>query len=143
MFLVALNKKLRDINWFNENKITEPDLMNYLDLVSLGTICDVVPIIGLNRAIVKQGLKVFGKRKNIGLRTLYDNCNINNEPNTYHLGYLIGPKINAGGRVGKSSHGADLLISKDPSKAYKIARLTVTKYRESLIIPVGRLRKEI
>jgi single-stranded-DNA-specific exonuclease len=116
MFLVALNSKLRNKNWFKLNNIIEPDILNFLDLVCLGTICDVVPVIGLNRAIVKQGLKVFGKRKNIGLKTLYDNCKIKNQPNTYHLGYLIGPKINAGGRVGKSAFGAELLISDNQEK---------------------------
>ena len=69
MFLVSLNKELRDKNWFNQNNIKEPNLINYLDLVSLGTVCDVVPLIGLNRAIVKQGLKVFKSKKNLGLKT--------------------------------------------------------------------------
>ena len=63
MFLVALNKKLRDQNWFEINSIIEPDLINILDLVSLGTVCDVVPLVGLNRAIVYQGLKVLKKKK--------------------------------------------------------------------------------
>ena len=99
-----------------------PDILNYLDLVCLGTICDVVPVIGLNRAIVKQGLKIFGKRKNIGLKTLYDNSKIKNQPNTYHLGYLIGPKINAGGRVGKSTFGAELLISDNQEKVDYLAK---------------------
>ena len=122
MFLVALNSKLRNKNWFRLNNIIEPDILNFLDLVCLGTICDVVPVIGLNRAIVKQGLKVFGKRKNIGLKTLYDNSKIKNQPNTYHLGYLIGPKINAGGRVGKSSFGAELLISDNQEKVDYLAK---------------------
>ena len=59
VFLVAINKKLRDEDWFNKNKINEPNILNFLDLVSLGTVCDVVPLIGLNRAIVKQGLKII------------------------------------------------------------------------------------
>ena len=122
MFLVALNSKLRNMNWFKLNNIIEPDILNFLDLVCLGTICDVVPVIGLNRAIVKQGLKVFGKRKNIGLKTLYDNSKIKNQPNTYHLGYLIGPKINAGGRVGKSAFGAELLISDNQEKVDYLAK---------------------
>ena len=66
IFLVALNKKLRDENWFIKNNITEPDILNFLDLVSLGTVCDVVPLIGLNRAMVKQGLKILKNRKNLG-----------------------------------------------------------------------------
>jgi len=114
MFLVALNKKLRDENWFEINKIKEPNILNFLDLVSLATVCDVVPLIGLNRAIVKQGLKVLKKRSNLGLKTLYDLCQIESQPTTYDLGFALGPRINAGGRVGKSSHGVNLLISDDP-----------------------------
>ena len=106
MTLISLNSSLRKINWFTENNLTEPNLLEYLDLVSLGTICDVVPLIGLNRAFVKQGLKVVNQRKNLGLKTLIDVCKINNQASTYHLGYIIGPKINAGGRAGKCSHGA-------------------------------------
>ena len=122
MYLVALNKKLRDSNWFNIKKITEPDILSFLDLVSLGTVCDVVPLIGLNRAIVKQGLKIFRKRTNLGLKTLYDLCNVKSEPTVFDLGFRIGPRINAGGRVGKSSHGAELLISNDPQRTYQIAK---------------------
>jgi len=121
MFLVALNKKLRENNWFEKNKVLEPNILNLLDLVSLGTVCDVVPLIGLNRAIVKQGLKVLKKRSNLGLKTLYDLCNIKSQPSTFDLGYILGPRINAGGRVGRSSHGAELLTSEDPQKAYRIA----------------------
>ena len=121
MYLVALNKKLREKNWVIENNILEPNILNLLDLVSLGTVCDVVPLIGLNRAIVKQGLKVLKKRTNLGLKTLYDLCKIKSQPSTFDLGYILGPRINAGGRVGRSSHGAELLTSEDPSKAYRIA----------------------
>ena len=115
MFLISLNKKLRDNNWFKINKVKEPNLINYLDLVSLGTVCDVVPLIGLNRAIVKQGLKVLKFKKNLGLKTLLDICKIETTPTPYHLGYVIGPRINAGGRVGKCSHGANLLLNINPS----------------------------
>ena len=121
MFLIALNKKLRDKNWFKEEKINEPNILNFLDLVSLGTVCDVVPLVDLNRAIVTQGLKVLKKRSNLGLKTLYDLCKIESQPTTYHLGYILGPRINAGGRVGKSSHGAELLASDDPQRTYQIA----------------------
>ena len=121
VFLVALNKKLRDANWFNDKKINEPNILNFLDLVSLGTVCDVVPLIGLNRAIVRQGLKIIKNRSNLGIKTLYDLCKIESQPTTFDLGYRLGPRINAGGRVGKSSHGAELLISEDPQKVYRIA----------------------
>ena len=99
MFLVSLNERLRSNNWFEKKNINQPNLLNYLDLVSLGTICDVVPLTGLNRAIVKQGLKVIKLKKNLGLKTLLDICKIETSPSTYHVGYMLGPRINAGGRV--------------------------------------------
>ena len=71
-------------------------MLNYLDLVSLGTVCDVVPLIGLNRAIVKQGLKIMKLKKNLGIKTLLDICKIETNPSVYHLGYILGPRINAG-----------------------------------------------
>ena len=121
MYLVALNKKLRDVNWFKKNKINEPNILNFLDLVCLGTVCDVVPLIGLNRAIVTQGLKVLKNRSNLGLKTLYDLCNVKSQPTVFDLGFRLGPRINAGGRVGKSSHGVELLVCENPQKAYQIA----------------------
>jgi len=127
MFLVALNKKLRENDWFSKEKIPEPNILNFLDLVSLGTVCDVVPLIDLNRAIVKQGLKVIKNRSNLGLKTLYDHCKMKAQPTTYDLGYQIGPRINAGGRVGKSTHGAELLTSNDPQRVYQIV-LDLDKY---------------
>ncbi len=121
MFLVSLNRELRNKDWFIKHNFKEPNLINYLDLVSLGTVCDVVPLVGLNRAIVKQGLKVLKSKKNLGLKTLLDICRIETNPSIYHLGYLIGPRINAGGRVGKCSHGANLLLNKDPKSSFKLA----------------------
>ena len=121
MFLVSLNRSLRLSNWFIANKINEPDLINYLDLVSLGTVCDVVPLVGLNRAIVKQGLKIIKTKKNLGLKTLLDICKIETNPSIYHLGFMLGPRINAGGRVGKCSHGANLLLNTNPKNAFKLA----------------------
>ena len=121
MFLVALNKRLRENNWFINKSIDEPDLLNFLDLVSLGTICDVVPLVDLNRAFVNQGLKVVNQKKNLGLKTLIEISEIENNLTTYHLGYVLGPKINAGGRVGKSTHGAKLLLNNDSKDAFKIS----------------------
>ena len=121
MFLVALNKELRTNNWFQNKDIEEPNLIEYLDLVTLGTICDVVPLIGLNRAMVTQGLKILKSKKNLGLKTLLNICGIETHPNIYHIGYMLGPRINAGGRVGKSSHGANLLLNSNPKEVFKIA----------------------
>ncbi len=121
MFLVALNKELRLVNWFKNENIVEPNLIEYLDLVTLGTVCDVVPLIGLNRAIVAQGLKILKTKKNLGLKTLLNICGIETHPNIYHVGYMLGPRINAGGRVGKSSHGANLLLNNNPKEVFKIA----------------------
>ncbi|MEC8074003.1 MAG: single-stranded-DNA-specific exonuclease RecJ [Pseudomonadota bacterium] len=121
MFLISLNKELRTTKWFIENQITEPNLIEFLDLVALGTVCDVVPLIGLNRAIVSQGLKILKSKKNLGLKTLLDICGVQSKPNVYHIGYLLGPRINAGGRVGKSTHGANLLINKNPKDVFKLA----------------------
>ncbi len=121
MFLISINKELRSVDWFKKNSLEEPNLMNFLDLVSLGTICDVVPLIGLNRAIVKQGLKILKLKKNLGIKTLLDICKVQTNPSTYHLGYILGPRINAGGRVGKCSHGANLLLNSNPKEVFKLA----------------------
>tara|TARA_B110000881_G_scaffold136291_1_gene119999 strand:- start:200 stop:1981 length:1782 start_codon:yes stop_codon:yes gene_type:complete len=121
MFLISLNRELRSMNWFKNNNIDEPNLIDFLDLVSLGTICDVVPLVDLNRAIVKQGLKVLKTKKNLGLKTLLDICKIETEPTPYHLGFKLGPRINAGGRVGKCSHGANLLLNNNAANAFKLA----------------------
>ena len=121
MTLISINSALRKQQWFIKKKIKEPNLLDFLDLVSLGTICDVVPLIGLNRAIVKQGLKIINLKKNLGLKTLIDLCNIEAKASTYHLGYVIGPRINAGGRVGKCSHGANLLLNNNAKESFQIA----------------------
>ena len=141
MFLVSINRKLRLESWFTKNKIDEPNLINYLDLVSLGTVCDVVPLIGLNRAIVKQGLKILKIKNNLGLKTLLDICNIESNPSIYHLGFMLGPRINAGGRVGKCSHGANLLLDTDPKNAFKLASELDQFNKERQMLEKDLLRK--
>ena len=141
MFLVALNKRLRDKNWFKKNTIIEPDLMNILDLVSLGTVCDVVPLIGVNRAFVRQGLKILKKKNNLGLKTLIEVCNIEKNITAHELGYVLGPRINAGGRVGKSSHGASLLLNQNPKEAFKLAADLNNCNEERKIIETELLNK--
>ena len=141
MFLVALNKKLRDQNWFLSNSIEEPNLMNILDLVSLGTVCDVVPLVGINRAFVRQGLKVLKKKDNLGLKTLIEVCNIERNITAHELGYVLGPRINAGGRVGKSTHGAHLLLNRNPKNAFKLAVDLNTYNEERKILETALLSK--
>jgi single-stranded-DNA-specific exonuclease len=141
LFLIALNKKLRDLNWFKLNSITEPNLINTLDLVSLGTVCDVVPLVGLNRAIVHQGLKVLKKKNNLGLKTMIETNNIENNITTYHLGYVLGPRINAGGRVGKSTHGANLLLNNNAKETFIIASELNNYNKERQILESELLNK--
>ena len=141
LFLIALNKTLRDLNWFQTNNISEPNLIKMLDLVSLGTVCDVVPLVGLNRAIVKQGLEVIKKKNNLGLKTLIESNNIESNITTYHLGYVLGPRINAGGRVGKSSHGANLLLNDSAQETFKLASELNNYNKERQILESELLNK--
>jgi len=121
LLAVAVNKVLREENFYVRQNLTEPKLLTLLDLVALGTVCDVVSLTGVNRAFVAQGLKVMKNRENIGLRTLCDVAGLSEEPSAYHLGFVVGPRINAGGRVGKSNLGAELLSLDDEEKAKEIA----------------------
>lgn len=120
MLAVAVNAKLRECGWYDDH--SKPDLMDLLDIVALGTVCDVVPLKGVNRAFVAQGLKVMRGRKNTGIAALSDIAAINNIPEVYHLGFVLGPRINAGGRVGKSDLGARLLSTEDADEAHEISK---------------------
>lgn len=119
MTLVAVNRLLREHGFYNGK--TEPNLLELLDLVALGTVCDVVPLKGLNRAYVRQGLKVMSRMKNIGLKHLMQVLNMNEKPETYHLGFVLGPRINACGRVGDASLGCKLLCSENDNEARILA----------------------
>ncbi len=123
LFAVAINKKLREVGFYSKNSQTkkEPNLMNLLDLVALGTVCDVMPLSDLNRTFVSAGLKVLKQRKNLGLREICDLAGLDEEPSAYHLGFVLGPRINAGGRVGKSNLGARILSSEDEAEVKEIA----------------------
>ena len=116
---VAVHAVLRKKGYFLEKK--EPSLLQLLDIVAIGTICDVVPLEVLNRAFVVQGLKILNQRKNSGVQAFCQLLNLDNELTCYHLGYVIGPRINAGGRVGESSLGARLLSTNDYQEAIEIA----------------------
>jgi len=117
---VAVNRQLRDAGWYVDRNA--PDLMGWLDIVALGTVCDVVPLTGVNRALVAQGLKVLAARKNVGLRMLADVAGIKEKPGAYHLGFVLGPRINAGGRVGQSDLGTRLLSTHNESEAVALAQ---------------------
>ncbi|MEP2641238.1 single-stranded-DNA-specific exonuclease RecJ [Roseobacter sp.] len=98
-----------------------PDLMGLLDLVALATVADVAPLVGVNRAFVRQGLRVMARRERVGLSALADVARMDTAPTAYHLGYLLGPRVNAGGRIGAANLGARLLATDDPHEAAALA----------------------
>lgn len=119
MFLVALNRKLRDGGFYKNSP--SPELKNLLDLVALGTVCDVVPLLGLNRAYVRQGLKIMAQQNNLGLKSLLKSVQTDSMPTAYHLGFVLGPRINACGRVGDASLGSRLLCTENEAEAQMLA----------------------
>jgi single-stranded-DNA-specific exonuclease len=120
--LVATQRELRRRGVYGRGQ-AEPQLLELLDLVSLATVADVVPLVGLNRAYVTKGLQVMRARHNVGLRALGDAAGLNQAPTTYHLGFILGPRINAGGRIGDAALGARLLSTDDETEATRIAVL--------------------
>jgi single-stranded-DNA-specific exonuclease len=120
MTLVAINRELRARNFWNPDR-PEPDLLDLLDLVALGTIADVVPLTGLNRAFVAKGLIAMRRRERVGLTALMDAARLTGPPEPWHLGFMLGPRINAGGRIGRAELGARLLMMDDAVEAASIA----------------------
>ncbi|WP_069310127.1 single-stranded-DNA-specific exonuclease RecJ [Porphyrobacter sp. LM 6] len=116
---IALVRTLRARGWFAGRP--EPDLMGLLDLVALGTVADVAALHGLNRAFVAQGLKILARRERIGMAALMDASRLNRAPQASDLGFALGPRINAGGRIGESTLGVRLLTTTDPEEARAIA----------------------
>lgn len=116
---IALVRNLRRKGWFAQRP--EPDLMGLLDLVALGTVADVAALHGLNRAFVAQGLKVLARRERIGMAALMDASRLTRAPQASDLGFALGPRINAGGRIGESTLGVRLLTTTDPEEARAIA----------------------
>jgi single-stranded-DNA-specific exonuclease len=131
--LVALNRRMR------EKGKPVPDLIAALDLVALATVADVVPLTGLNRAFVAQGLKVMRGRGRIGLVALADVARLDAEPEAWHLGFLLGPRINAGGRIGDAALGARLLMTHNPDEAREIAARLDLLNRERQAVEEGML----
>ncbi|MBD3764883.1 MAG: single-stranded-DNA-specific exonuclease RecJ [Rhodobacterales bacterium] len=115
LLLVEANRRLR------AQGAPGPDLMAMLDLVALATVADVAPLTGVNRALVRQGLKVMARRERPGLVALADAARMDQAPTAYHLGYLLGPRVNAGGRIGQADLGARLLATADPAEAAALA----------------------
>jgi single-stranded-DNA-specific exonuclease len=118
--LVALSRELRGRNFWNATR-GEPDLLSLLHLVALGTVADVVPLIGLNRAFVAKGLIALRRRDQVGLTALMDASRLSGPPEPWHLGFLLGPRINAGGRIGRADLGVRLLLEEDAGEAARIA----------------------
>jgi len=120
LVLVATARELRRRGLY-AGGTAEPALLDCLDLVALATVADVVPLTGLNRAYVTKGLQVMRARRNIGLRALIDGASLHQAPTPYHLGFILGPRINAGGRIGDAGLGARLLSTDDETEAARIA----------------------
>lgn len=115
LMLVEVNRQLRG------KGVQGPDLMALLDLVALATVADVAPLVGVNRALVRQGLKVMAQRRRVGLVALADVTRLDSAPTPYTLGFVFGPRVNAGGRIGAADLGARLLSTNDPSEAAALA----------------------
>ncbi len=128
LLAIALVRNLRARGFF-ESRV-EPDLMKLLDLVALGTVADVAALHGLNRAFVAQGLKVLARRERIGMAALMDASRLNRAPKASDLGFALGPRINAGGRIGESTLGVRLLTTRDPDEARIIAEKLSTLNEE-------------
>jgi single-stranded-DNA-specific exonuclease len=129
MLLVATMRELRNRGHYTRHA-APPDLLALLDLVGLATVCDVVPLAGLNRAFVVKGLRALRQRRNVGLKALCDAAALAVAPTTYHLGFVLGPRINAGGRIGDAALGARLLSIDDETEAARIAVLLDKLNRE-------------
>ncbi|HKD20379.1 MAG TPA: DHH family phosphoesterase, partial [Rhizomicrobium sp.] len=123
LFVVALNRALRESGWYTAQGISEPDLRGAVDLVGLATICDVVPLLGVNRAFVRMGLNRIAAGARPGLAALASVAGATAPFTPHHLGFVFGPRINAGGRVGRCSLGAELLSSTNLADAEPLARL--------------------
>ena len=136
MTVVAVNRELRAREFWTEER-PEPDLLGFLDLVALGTVADVVPLKGLNRAFVAKGLVALRRRDSPGLTALMDIARVGGPPEPWHLGFLLGPRINAGGRIGRATLGVDLLLQEDPTECARLAAELDRLNRERQAIEVA------
>jgi single-stranded-DNA-specific exonuclease len=136
MTVVAVNRELRARGFWTAER-PEPDLLGFLDLVALGTVADVVPLKGLNRAFVAKGLVALRRRDSPGLTALMDIARVGGPPEPWHLGFLLGPRINAGGRIGRATLGVDLLLQEDPTECARLAAELDRLNRERQAIEVA------
>ena len=141
IFLTGLNRTLRSKGAFAQRP--EPDLLSLLGLVALGTLCDVMPLTGLNRAFVSQGLKVMAARHHVGMKALLDVGGVKERPTAYHAGFILGPRVNAGGRVGKADLGTLLLTTENCQEAEAIAQTLNTLNQERQMIEQEVLEQAI
>ena len=119
LLVVEVNRRLREQGFYRGRP--EPDLRQWLDLVALGTACDMVPLRGVNRAFVSQGLKIMARGGNAGIRALGELIDLRHPPAAFELGFMFGPRVNAGGRVGEAGMGARLLSTEDAAEARALA----------------------
>ncbi len=140
MLIATLNKMLREKGWWGDDR-PAPDILQYLDLVALATVCDVVPLTGLNRAFVRQGLKVMANRQRVGLVALADSARLVRQPDVYALGFIIGPRLNAAGRIGSAMIGVDLMTCNDKGQANAIAQQLESWNKERQAIELGVVDK--
>ena len=124
LLLIALNYLLEKHGFYVKHNREKPNLLQFIDLVALGTVCDIVPLIGLNRLFVKHGLKAINHTKNLGLRSLITLSNLE-QVSSYHLGFILGPMINAGGRIGESDLGSRLLSANDETSCQRDCKLLI------------------
>ncbi|MGH6878936.1 MAG: single-stranded-DNA-specific exonuclease RecJ, partial [Rhizomicrobium sp.] len=134
LFAVALNRELRRSGWYAQNGLVEPDLRRSLDLVGLATVCDVVPLVGINRAFVHAAAGRLSRLDRPGIRALAATARAEAPFSSYHCGFVFGPRINAGGRVGRCSLGVELLTARHECAAAPLAELMEHHNRERQVI---------
>jgi single-stranded-DNA-specific exonuclease len=120
IFIATVNRKLRELKYYTATQ-PEPNMLQWLELVALATVCDVVPLKGLNRAYVTQGLKIMARRENAGIAALSDVAGVKRRPDVTALGFMLGPRINAAGRIGHANEALELLLTDDRGEAARLA----------------------
>jgi single-stranded-DNA-specific exonuclease len=138
---IALVRALRQRGFFKNRP--EPDLREALDLVALATICDVMPLTGLNRAFVTQGLRIMGRRARPGIAALLEVAKLNDAPTAMHCGFALGPRINASGRIAESDMGLRLLLAEDEDAARELAETLDSVNRQRQLVEAGILQSAL